>query len=104
MYLICFLNIANRNSHFEIFTIAARFIESFPLTQEEKSVMARGRNANLSARKKMKGKGSSGTSATDFQDSTAFEALLGYTFISDKMRFADMMDTLKFELDKIDTQ
>ena len=58
--------------------------------------MARGRNANLTARKKGKG----GESA--FQDSTAFEALIGYVYIQDKMRFNDMMNWIKLELDEID--
>lgn len=78
------------------------FIERFPLTPSEKSVLSRGRNANLSARKKMKGMGKTGgAGAADFQDSTAFEALLGYTFISDKHRFVDMIDAIRIELDEM---
>jgi len=37
-----------------------------------------------------------------YQDSTAFEALLGYTYISDKVRFIEMMSWMKLELDKTD--
>lgn len=65
---------------------------------------SRGRNANLSARKKMKGMSKAGGGASDFQDSTAFEALLGYTYISDKVRFVEMMDAIKIELDKMDDE
>lgn len=42
-----------------------------------------------------------GAGAADFQDSTAFEALLGYTFISDKHRFVDMIDAIRIELDEM---
>lgn len=80
------------------------FIERFPLTPSEKSVLSRGRNANLSARKKMKGMmgKNGGAGAADFQDSTAFEALLGYTFISNKQRFVEMIDAIRTELDEMD--
>jgi 23S rRNA maturation mini-RNase III len=78
------------------------FVETFPLTSLEQSVLSRGRNANLSARKKMKGMSNSGGGATDFQDSTAFEALIGYTYINDKNRFVEMMNALKRDLDKMD--
>ncbi len=60
-------------------------------------MLARGRNANLTASKKGK---SANTSA--YQDSSAFEALLGYTFISDKYRFNEMINWMKIELDELD--
>jgi 23S rRNA maturation mini-RNase III len=82
----------------------SRFIEQFPLTPAEKSVLSRGRNANLSARKKMKGMSNSGAGPTDFQDSTAFEALLGFTYINDKLRFVEMIDAIKSELDMMDNE
>ena len=43
-----------------------------------------------------------GAGAADFQDSTAFEALLGYTFISNKQRFVEMIDAIRTELDEMD--
>ncbi len=63
----------------------------------EQNVLARGRNANLTARKKHSG------GASAYQDSTAFEALLGYTYISDKNRLHEMINWIKLELDKLDT-
>jgi 23S rRNA maturation mini-RNase III len=75
-----------------------RLIGSFPLTPMEQNVLARGRNANLTARKKQSG------GASAYQDSTAFEALLGYTYISDKHRLCEMINWIKLELDEMDYQ
>ena len=66
------------------------------MTSAEQAVLARGRNASLTARKKGKG------GESMYQDSTAFEALLGYTYISDKNRFTEMIRWIKDELDKMD--
>ncbi len=65
-------------------------------------MLARGRNANLTARKKGKTI-SSGGGASVYQDSTALEALLGYVYISDKDRFNNMMQWMKDEIDRIDS-
>jgi len=73
-----------------------RLLTSIKLTPDEQSVVARGRNANLTVRKKNKG------DATAYQDSTAFEALLGYTYIRDKDRFNEIIDWVKTELDDDD--
>ena len=78
-------------------TLLQKMIASFPLTPAEQSVLARGRNANLTARKKLKA-----GQATAYQDSTAFEALLGYAYISDKRRFNEMIGWIKLELDALD--
>lgn len=80
-----------------------KFIESFPLTPTEQGVLARGRNANLTARKKGKSVNSSG-GASAYQDSTAFEALIGYTYISDINRFNEMISWIKLELDELDSE
>ena len=78
-----------------------RFIESFTLTSEEQAVLSRGRNANLTARKKGKSANNAkGVSA--YQDSTAFEALIGYTYITDKQRFIEIMSWMKDQLDEMD--
>jgi 23S rRNA maturation mini-RNase III len=73
-----------------------KFHDDFALSSTEQAVLARGRNASLTARKKGKG------GESMYQDSTAFEALLGYTYISDKVRFIEMMSWMKLELDKTD--
>jgi 23S rRNA maturation mini-RNase III len=73
-----------------------KFHDEFALSSTEQAVLARGRNASLTARKKGKG------GESMYQDSTAFEALLGYTYISDKVRFIEMMSWMKLELDKTD--
>lgn len=65
-------------------------------------MLARGRNANLTARKKGKSANSGG--ATAYQDSTAFEALIGYAYISDKNRFNEMISWMKKELDELDNK
>ena len=85
-----------------MYIILPRFLENFPITSAEKTVLSRGRNANLSARKKMKGTQSTSSGASNFQDSTAFEALLGYTYISDKVRFMEMINAIKLLLDEMD--
>ena len=72
------------------------FVNDFSLTSAEQAVLARGRNASLTARKKGKG------GESMYQDSTAFEALLGYTYINDKVRFTEMISWIKIELDKMD--
>ena len=83
------------------FAPSIRFIKSFSLTSAEQGVLARGRNANLTVRKKNKGtKNGEGLSA--YQDSTAFEALLGYSYISDKHRFNEILSWVNSELDKRD--
>jgi len=73
-----------------------KFVDNFTLTSAEQAVLARGRNASLTARKKGKG------GESMYQDSTAFEALLGYTYINDKVRFTEMISWMKLELDKMD--
>lgn len=78
-----------------------KFIKSFPLTSIEQGVLARGRNAVLTAKKKGKSANNSG-GASAYQDSTAFEALIGYTYISDKKRFNEMMTWIQTELDAMD--
>lgn len=78
-----------------------RLIATFPLTPTEQGVLARGRNANLTARKK--GKSGDG-GATAYQDSTAFEALLGFAYISDKQRFNEMMTWIRTEMDELDNK
>jgi len=80
-----------------------KLIESFPLTSTEQSVLARGRNANLTARKKGKS-ANSGGGASAYQDSTAFEALVGYIYISDKQRFNELMSWIKLEYDELDSK
>ena len=40
--------------------------------------------------------------ASAYQDSTAFEALIGYTYISDKHRLHEMINWIKLELDELD--
>ncbi|KAL7452904.1 hypothetical protein ACHAWC_004619 [Mediolabrus comicus] len=73
-----------------------KFVDDFKLTSAEQGVLARGRNASLTARKKGKG------GESMYQDSTAFEALIGYTYISDKVRFNEMISWVRDELDKMD--
>jgi ribonuclease-3 family protein len=70
---------------------------SFPLTPIEQNILARGRNANLSARKK-----NSGGDVSVFQESTAFEALIGYTYITNNNRLQEMLHWIKLELDRLD--
>lgn len=98
------ISVSFSQKHHAQHSVTFSFLEKFPLTPAEQSVYSRGRNANLSARKKMKGMSTAGGGASDFQDSTAFEALIGYTYISDKVRFMEMMDIIKLELDKLDDE
>ena len=67
-------------------------------------MLARGRNANLTARKKGRSGKDSGGGASAYQDSTALEALLGYTYINDKNRFNHIVNWMKLELDEIDSK
>merc|ERR1712194_811038 len=83
--------------------ILQKFIKSFALTSAEQGVLARGRNANLTANKKSKS-AKNGGGASVYQDSTAFEALLGYSYISDKHRFNEIINWMKLELDEMDSK
>lgn len=96
------MNTYNVTKRISSFLRSFRFIDSYPLTLTEQGVLARGRNANLTARKKGKSTKDSG-GASAYQDSTALEALLGYTYISDKNRFNDMINWMKLEFDELDS-
>jgi len=64
----------------------------FPLTSYEKSVVRRGRNAVS------KSNASKKNSLPIRQDSTAFEALIGYVYLKDENRCSDILEYLKMEL------
>ena len=83
-------------------------MESVELTAKEKSILNRGRNAGGSSSNRKRGpkrlysKGNDGSnSASIYQDSTALEALIGYTYISNTSRCIELLEFIQKELDKI---
>ena len=61
--------------------------EGFPLSSEEQNIVSRGRNARTRSRNRR----DPGT----YQDSTAFEALLGYMYVADKQRCSELLQWLQ---------
>jgi 23S rRNA maturation mini-RNase III len=87
--------------------------DDFELTQEEKTIVSRGRNAGSSSGGRKRGPkrlyasndkdkkvANGGPSA--YQDSTALEALIGYIYLTDEERCAELIRFLCRELDKMD--
>lgn len=87
------------------------------LTKEEQTIISRGRNAGSSTGgrkrgpKRLYGINDKKTSAAGngggpeiYQDSTAMEALIGYIYLTDKSRCAEIMKFISAELDKMDVE
>jgi len=65
--------------------------ESFPLSEKEKQVMMRGRNAVTRSKNRR--------NPAAYQDSTALEALIGYIYINDKERCQELLAWLETVVD-----
>ena len=65
--------------------------ESFPLSEKESQVLMRGRNAVTKSKNRR--------NPAAYQDSTAFEALVGYMFITDKDRCQELLTWLESVVD-----
>jgi len=89
--------------------------ESFELTQEEKIIVSRGRNAGASSGGRKRGpkrlyasnsneKKSANGGPSAYQDSTALEALIGYVYLTDEKRCAELIRFICAELDKMDDE
>jgi hypothetical protein len=63
----------------------------FPLTDKEQQVLMRGRNAVTRSKNRR--------NPSAYQDSTAFEALIGYTFITCPERCRDLLAWLEKKVD-----
>lgn len=75
--------------------LLANLTDSFELTNKELHILMRGRNA---------GGKKSGSRGSIYQDATALEALIGYTYISDPRRCADILRWMQRTLDEIDME
>ena len=78
--------------------LLASMMESFPFTDKELSVLTRGRNASSGSRGRKRGK----EWGAIYQDSTAFEALIGYVYLQDISRCFDLLDWIRIEQDGAD--
>ena len=78
--------------------LLASMMKSFLFTGKERSVLARGRNAGTGSRGRKRGK----EWGAIYQDSTALEALIGYSYISDRERCFEILNWIRNEQDKID--
>jgi len=65
--------------------------ESFPLSEKENQVLMRGRNAVTRSKNRR--------NPAAYQDSTAFEALIGYIYITDKNRCQELLAWLESVVD-----
>lgn len=65
--------------------------ESFPLSEKENQVLMRGRNAVTRSKNRR--------NPAAYQDSTAFEALIGYIYITDKNRCQELLAWLESAVD-----
>eukprot|EP01083_Nonionella_stella_P291230 991057_1 len=93
-------------------TILQSFVASFPLTSEEQTILSRGRNAGSSSKGKKRGpkrlyasngnSNANGAGPGAYQDSTAFEALIGYMYLTDATRCSECLAFLANELDQMD--
>jgi ribonuclease-3 family protein len=73
--------------------LLAKMTESFSLTNRECHILMRGRNA---------GGKRSGSRGTIYQDATALEALIGYTYITDPTRCSEILQWIQHKLDETD--
>ena len=73
--------------------LLAKLKDEFPLSKKEFEVMARGRNAVTRSKNRR--------NPAAYQDSTSFECLLGYLYISNKERCEDLLNWLDSIVDNI---
>lgn len=73
--------------------LLAQLKAEFPLTEKESQVLMRGRNAVTRSKNRR--------DPAAYQDSTSFEALIGYLFISDQDRCTDLLNWLDARVDKV---
>jgi ribonuclease-3 family protein len=66
----------------------------FQLTPKEEQILLRGRNSASSTRSRQ--------NAATYQDATALEALIGYLYLSDRMRCQELMNWIYAHLDQVD--
>lgn len=78
--------------------LLASMMKSFPFTDKELSVLTRGRNASSGSRGRKRGK----EWGAIYQDSTAFEALIGYVYLEDINRCFELLDWIRIEQDNVD--
>jgi len=84
--------------------------ELFQFTEDEQTIVSRGRNAGASSGGRKRGPKrlystndkSEGGGPELYQDSTAMECLIGYLYLTDKERCAELIEFIGGELDKID--
>ena len=69
--------------------------ETFPLTEQETQILMRGRNAVTRSKNRR--------NPAAYQDSTSFEALLGYMYISDQQRCGDFLNWLETIVDNVES-
>jgi 23S rRNA maturation mini-RNase III len=83
---------------------------SFELTERERSILSRGRNAGSPSggrrsrgpKRLYKSQTNGGQGPGAYQDSTALEALIGYSYLTDQGRCGEVLNFLSQELDVMD--
>jgi hypothetical protein len=89
-YVLWFLFIAEHQAN-----LLEQLKSSFPLTDKEKQILSRGRNAVTKSKNRR--------NPAAYQDSTAFEAYIGYLYISDQSRCAEVFKWLDEKVDMVES-
>jgi ribonuclease-3 family protein len=72
-----------------------RLKTNFPLSDKEKQILSRGRNAVTKSKNRR--------NPAAYQDSTSFEAFIGYLYICDQARCEEVLNWLDDIVDQVDS-
>jgi ribonuclease III family protein len=74
--------------------LLSKLKEEFSLTEKEKQILTRGRNSGS-------GRNNNRRDPVAYQDSTAFEAVLGYMYIASPGRCEELLSWIDDNVDKV---
>ena len=74
--------------------LLGRLKEEFDLTNKEQQVLSRGRNAVSGSKNNRRNPGA-------YQDATAFEALIGYLYVTDSQRCGELLNWADNSIDHV---
>ena len=86
--MFCFIQAEHQSE------LLTRLREDFDLTEKEAQILSRGRNSVSGSRNNRR-------NPAAYQDSTAFEALVGYLYITDTQRCAELMNWINNNIDTV---
>ena len=86
---------ANRTAEHQA-KLLSKLMDTFPLTQQEESIISRGKNSGAVKGNRRK--------TVHYSDATALEALVGYVYITDKTRCRLLMNWMYAHLEEVDEE